>query len=670
MDILYTLADSCFMAESIEELKDAVSSYFTTNESTPNVSIDGDTVCVHFDDAIVAKVDKEFESVTGLCEQRKFEEAKPKLEAFLKAHPRYSEAYRVAAQMKMEDGEIDDAIDTCVDAIICNPRNPWALLLMGNLFLKHKHEFEAAKSYYDKLLKYCPDNFIAINNLAAIMMEQEKFDEAMPFFEKIIEGGHMYANSYYGLAVCYYHQNKFKKSFETVLEGIRTCTVGGENPQVSGEMLKLLVANAQAIIDSTNYMNIVLGIKDIIEERAGVEIRIEKNPELKTYAMLQYGPTHHRKYHLIMYNDRRPFKEHLIVHELMHLDMMLEAKEAGMNHMVYSNSENEAAFRTRYATWIKKLAERLGHSKAQEAASSVMNGLMLQGMNCPLDLFVEERMFKKYKAMRPIQLASLIAQERENISAIKGSINSKFIPQSIIDASKLMNMVTSLGLEDLYGISMMSEYKPTKAEYAKASDLFEEFKAYEDYKPGEEYELVKYFAEELDIDKYFNLMNEEDYAEDSFKKEEAREALRRMALGDDVDSKEGNSFDGLSEEQKQRQDTFYEQNKDGEDEGKTMMMSMYMLGALEAFDGMDKNDIRKIAFEIAMIGTKGISPEKKSGYRVSAFPDKDFSGYQLLAYYYVSWALAIPEKLDALGLPFDTAWQNAKHMWDLQKGKP
>lgn len=100
---------------------------------------------------------------------------------------------------------------------------------------------------------------------------------------------------------------------------------------------------------------------------------------------------------------------------------------------------------------------------------------------------------------------------------------------------------------------------------------------------------------------------------------------------------------------------------------KTMMMSMYMLGALEYFDGMDKMDIKKIAFEIAMIGTTGISPDKKSGYKVPSIPGKDFGGYQLLAYYYVSWALAIPEMLASLNLPFDNAWAAAQQMWKKKK---
>lgn len=67
------------------------------------------------------------------------------------------------------------------------------------------------------------------------------------------------------------------------------------------------------------------------------------------------------------------------------------------------------------------MTNKIGYSKAIDISSQVLFGLMLQSMNCPLDLFVEERMFNKYVAMRPIQLLSLMALEHQNIESIKGS---------------------------------------------------------------------------------------------------------------------------------------------------------------------------------------------------------------------------------------------------------
>lgn len=656
-----------FEAHSPEELRDKLLAYYTVDGYSAEVTIDGDFVKVKVDQKDLEQSQQEFNEITALCEKRQFKEAHSRLELFLKKHSRHSEGYRILAQMEMEAGNIDKAIDIDIEALRCNPKNIWALILMGNLYSKYKDNYEIGRTYYDSVLKYSPDNFIAINNVAALMMENEDYESAIPLFEKSLEGDKKYANAYYGLAVCYYNQRENQKAFDTALKGCLLADIRSENPQVMDELHKIMLASAHAVVESTNYMNVVLGIKDEIEMKYNQKIEIEEDDTLDLSAKLEYGPTHHRDYHLIKYNPKKPFMEHLAIHEMMHLQMNLEADKVNNNKVIISNNDNVIAFRTKYAAWIKKLVNRFEHSKAMNLVEQIHRGYMLQVMNCPLDLFVEKRMYDKYPIVRAIQLLSLMEQETYNIKAIKGSENSKFVPLDIVQNSKVMNIVTSMHFEHLFGLRFYQEYKPTRAQFDQAKDFYDEFLAYDDYKPGEEYDLVEYFMDSLHAERFMSILPLSDYFDDSFDRMEKTKAMRDAALGEDAPVG-GNSFDGLTEEQKKNQDDFYAQNKDGEDPMKTMMMSMYMLGALEYFDGMDKMEIKKIAFEIAMIGTTGISPDKKSGYKVPSIPEKDFGGYQLLAYYYVSWALAIPEMLASLGLPFDTAWDTAQEMWKKKKG--
>lgn len=669
MEITYNINDmgGVFEAHSPEELRDKLLAYYTVDGYSAEVTIDGDFVKVKVDQKDLEQSQKEFNEITALCEKRQFKEAHSRLEQFLKKHSRHSEGYRILAQMEMEAGNIDKAIDIDIEALRCNPKNIWALILMGNLYSKYKDNYEIGRTYYDSVLKYSPDNFIAINNVAALMMENEDYESAIPLFEKSLEGDKKYANAYYGLAVCYYNQRENQKAFDTALKGCLLADIRSENPQVMDELHKIMLASAHAVVESTNYMNVVLGIKDEIEMKYNQKIEIEEDDTLDLSAKLEYGPTHHRDYHLIKYNPKKPFMEHLAIHEMMHLQMNLEADKVNNNKVIISNNDNVIAFRTKYAAWIKKLVNRFEHSKAMNLVEQIHRGYMLQVMNCPLDLFVEKRMYDKYPIVRAIQLLSLMEQETYNIKAIKGSENSKFVPLDIVQNSKVMNIVTSMHFEHLFGLRFYQEYKPTRAQFDQAKDFYDEFLAYDDYKPGEEYELVEYFMDSLHAERFMSILPLSDYFDDSFDRMEKTKAMRDAALGEDAPAG-GNSFDGLTEEQKKNQDDFYAQNKDGEDPMKTMMMSMYMLGALEYFDGMDKMEIKKIAFEIAMIGTTGISPDKKSGYKVPSILEKDFGGYQLLAYYYVSWALAIPEMLASLGLPFDTAWATAQEMWKKKKG--
>lgn len=640
--------------------------YFTIEGSKPDVIIEGDFVIVRMDDKEIQEAEKKFAKVTALCDKGQFSQAKIAVEEFIKQHPRFSDAYRLKAQLYMQEGKIDDAIDINIEALRCNPRNGWALLLMGNLFGKYKNDIKTAENYYNKILEYCPNNAIACNNIAAVMMERNEYDKAISIFKHVLDINDKYGNAYYGLALAYYNQKDFKNAFEYALAGSLKADRQRENPNVLEELHKLMVVAAKNLVSTTNYINVMLGIKDAIELDTKNRIEIEEDDKLEVSAKLQYGKVYNRDYNLVKYNPKMPYMEHLVIHELMHLDMALEASKRGHNMIVFSNNDNKLAFRNKYALWINNIVNKIGHSKAMGVVDKLQDGLMVQIMNCPLDLFVEKRMYDKYPIIKAAQLLSLMNQETLNQESIMKGQQSIF-PQSIVNASKIMNIVSSMHLERLFGLRFYQNYKPTKAEFETAKDLYEEYLAYEDYKPGEEYELVQYFAETLGMEKYFGLKNESEFIRDTCKEKEEEKYVRDALLGD-TDSSSGNSFDGLTEEQKKKQDAFYKQNKDGADPMQTMMMSMYMVSALEYFEGMSKDQIKRIAFDIAMLGMKGISPEIKSGYKVDSIPGKDFGGYEMLAYYYVSWALAIPEQLNALGMPFSKAWETAQELWKRKKG--
>ncbi|EOR93498.1 TPR repeat protein [Arcticibacter svalbardensis MN12-7] len=62
-----------------------------------------------------------------------------------------------------------------------------------------------------------------------------------------------------------------------------------------------------------------------------------------------------------------------------------------------------------------------------------------------------------------------------------------------------------------------------------------------------------------------------------------------------------------------------------------------------------------------MLGRSGIDP-KKDNYSVPSLNGRKFSGYQMIAYFYVSWAIAIPDMLSQIGLPFDQEYKIAKQL--------
>jgi hypothetical protein len=188
----------------------------------------------------------------------------------------------------------------------------------------------------------------------------------------------------------------------------------------------------------------------------------------------------------------------------------------------------------------------------------------------------------------------------------------------------------------MYGIDMVMRHRPSKAVLNLAQDLFDEYEAYaEGYEAGEEYDLVQYYGDSVRCSNLFDLV---DY----------------------VERDPAPSFG----EQVEKQMIFDEQHGEDKNPAIDMMMTMYMLSALQYFGERLPSVAKDAAKQIAMIGMNGISPDKKSGYKVPAIPDEDFGGYRLLAYYYVSWAIAFPDLLSSLHLPFDDAYATAKQLYE------
>lgn len=594
----------------------------------------------------------------ALCNNNEFDKALSLLEEVVKTNPQESEAWRVLAQIHWTQmHQVDKAYDELIEALKCEPRNIWALVLMGNLLTKEKDDVEHAKQYYEKVLEYYPDNAIAINNIGATFMERKDYEGALPYMEKVMAIDDSYANSYYGLGFCYYKLGRIEDAFEICHKGALKSLDRPENPAVREELVKLFVRVAKEYAEKTNYINVWKGIKDELEEVDHVNIRIVEDKCLNVHAKMEYAPLHAAKEHVIRYNPEKDFVEHLFIHEMMHLKMSQQATKANRGKAVVSSEQTRIAFKKRYLNFMKKKHSHIPAQELDKVIAGLADGLGLQLMNCPLDLFVEHNIFTGYKVARPIQMLSLFHMEQDNINAVKQAAANGFFPKEIVYANKVMNIATSLHFKDMYGINLIGQYHPTKQELEHAQDLYDEFKAYLDtYKAGDEYEMLEYFVQSFNMEELVEIVDES----------QVTAGMKAdLSMESDLKDLRGGA---LSEEDVDVANAQFALNhQNGANPTETMMMSMYMLGAMEFFDTLEPRDVHRIALEIAMVGVTGIDPKKK--YSIKSIPDKEFGGYEFLAYYYVSWARAIPEKLEHLGLPFSKAYDSALQMYNNKKGK-
>lgn len=584
-----------------------------------------------------------------LCNSQEFDKAVTVLEEILKDNKDNSEAWRVLAQIHWNHQNLPDkAYDELIEALRCDPKNIWALILMGNLLSKEHNDKEHAKEYYDKVLEYYPDNALAINNLAGTYMQQGEFDKAIPCFKRALALDSKSVNSYYGLGLCYYRTGELEDAFETCHQGMLKTSDRPENPNVKEQLAKLFLTVAGELAKTINVYNIWAGIKDELEEVDHIPIRFEEDRNLKIYAKLEYAITHGKKEHVIKYNPDRQFVDHLFIHEMMHLKMGQKATKAGKGKVVTSTEQTKAAFYRRYFKFMKNSHKYLSSQEMSKIMTQLADGLNLQLMNCPLDLLVEHNIYATYKQVRPFQLLSLYHTELDNIKNVQSADKGNVFPREIIKANKIMILVSTLHFKDMYGLDLIKNYHPTKAELDQAMDLYDEYKAYvETFKDGDEYELLEYFVSSLNMEELIALQDEKEYAA-ALGREEKKEPLSDQEV--DVENAR-----------------FALDHQDGANATETMMMSMYMLGAMEEFDKMTKEEVHNVAIEIATVGINGISPKGK--YSINSFPGKEFSGYQFLAYYYVSFARAIPNMLKKLGLPFEKAYESALQLYNNKYGK-
>ena len=96
--------------------------------------------------------------ILDLCNQGQFDKALSLLDDFLKDSPDSSEGWRLMAQVHwMHLHDADKAIEEQKRALELEPKNLWALILMGNVLIGGKNDSQAAKHYYDTALEYYPD---------------------------------------------------------------------------------------------------------------------------------------------------------------------------------------------------------------------------------------------------------------------------------------------------------------------------------------------------------------------------------------------------------------------------------------------------------------------------------------------------------------------------------
>jgi len=551
-------------------------------------------------------------------------------------------------QILSDEGEQEEAINCLIDSLRWDSKNGYALLMMGNIFSKYKNDIPTAMKYFDHALSANPNDSIAINNIGANLLQQNKYEEAKKYFYEALKINSNYPNTHFALGMIAEIENDLHSAFYSTIQAVKL----NKNKDVLFQnSIQQAFSIAKKIVDSGDGKKIFREYRHKLEFEGDREIDIIEDSEIPSAAKIEFAENYKREKHLVRFKGNYPAVEHLIMHELVHLDFVIEARKMNLNQLFVSTQKNKSDFIKTLEATIKKL-NKMGvpENSIAKYCSELFEGLNRQIFNVPIDLFIENYLYNDFAELRPYQFLSLYAINQEGLKAVTDNQVVELSPKDVLSQSKILNLVNAIQYKELYGIDLLKDFKASAIELEQAKIFYNEYVEYrEDKQPAEEYELVQHWAADLKLQNNFELVDENEYRNKTTNIDNLIASIENDPLG----IKTKDPF-------KQREmETF---QKHQESIGTNMAVTMFMVDALQFFENMPIEKIKKIAFEIAMQGTHGYSPEGIN-YRVSDIPNKAFSGYHILAYYYVSWKLAMPEMLHELKLPFDNEFELAQTIY-------
>ncbi|GAB2613966.1 tetratricopeptide repeat protein [Belliella aquatica] len=583
----------------------------------PEISFGEDKVLIDVPVQLSKVNEKEFFKATELCRQGGYKEAIMIFESLRGAMIMDSEYYRNYAQAYEEIGESEKAIDLLIESLRFDPKNKWALLLMGNIYIKHYSDFDTASTYFDKVIDVDPKNHLVLSNIGGMFLKADKLTLAGRFFNKALESKADFPNALHGMGILLHKQGRMLEAFDYGCKALSNA----ENTDSQKVFIGFLTNLASEYVKDRKGNEALAGYFKEVQDLSKKLINIEIKNTIESEAKLELAENYKRDHHLILYKENVVFVDHLIAHELTHLKYIQEARKENSNMQFTSGLLEKKRFKTLMEPVQKKLLNQgLAKDKVEKFIEMVFHGTNSRIYNAPIDLFIEDHIFNSLPELKPYQFLSLSTMGKLSLQAVTDSSILAVTPPEIISKIKVYNALSARQFDELFGMQTEKDYPLSRQEKDLIDKFWDEFNEYRnDKEPGEEYELIENWGKDLGLNIYFKLQEEAILKEDS----------RTQLSIDDLD------LDKMNHDRIEA-----------------------MTGALLYLREKDQNKLEAIAFETAMVAKRGVGDDEK-GLTLHNIPEKTFDRDQFLAYYYVSWALIRPDFLDELGLDYEKEFQFA-----------
>lgn len=600
-----------------------------------------------------SKIDEVLDNIIRLCEAGRFNDAIELIDKTLVKDNTNSHIYRLRGQANLELGKIDSSINDLIQSLKINPKNIESLILIGNIYFNQKNDSETAKNYFNKALQFDPDNSLVKSNLAGVFAKGGEFKKALLIFDQILSDQPKFINALLGKAVCHFNLNEFYEAFELASFMLRSHKPSKTTKHILDQGKNLLFESGKRyteVFEETPDNNkLLLELKSFSDK----EIKVEIDHSISTPAKLEVAHYKDRAYHVVKYKQDSKFNVHFLYHELMHLKFILQAKNVGENELFTSSEAHFESFKKQYPT-IKKNLAKAGindPSASNGLYRQLFDGLSLQLYNAPIDLFIEDYLYKNFKHLRPIQFLSILQMIDVVFQGQSNDMMKNIVPSRIRDVNLTMAIPQMILTKELFGVDEINKVS-NKNLTKRGQKLFDDFlELRNDKSEGEEYDLINWWSEELGLGSYYSLKKDQ-IGKTSF-------AKRKEWLPDELIKaleKDPYSLEDDLEFEEEQMRLFQESQAEG---GINMAVVFYIKDALNYIDAMQVDEIKKIGFEIAEMGRSGIDPNSDETYNLSTVPNMTFSGWRMLAWMYTTWMKFNPKLAVQMGLEFDKEFKLA-----------
>lgn len=320
--------------------------------------------------------------------------------------PHHAEAHRELGMVYYELDDGQGANREIVRALRLSPGDAWSWVVLGNVYMKFENDAKQAERYYQRAYELDPTDPYLLNSYGVLKAKREQYAEARDLFEQAIEQDPDYPNPRYGLALSYVEEGELETALLVIQEmcsAPRSQDVRSDPVYEQGRALFLDVNRRLARQRGTEMMERLEEAMAHFGAETGIPIELQPDRGLSTLAVSQMAWVYGRDRHVIKYQPAAPeIVPHRIAHQFELIRLNHRAREAGRAKVFVTTPEQKAnalRFVRRDADGLRR--QGITGARADRYLEQIVDGLLSQLYNAPLELIAEYRLYYRWNSCGP-----------------------------------------------------------------------------------------------------------------------------------------------------------------------------------------------------------------------------------------------------------------------------